>query len=303
MHLICLHNVIKGPCDAFDEKCSRISEGEFERFLDAVTRGFDLVSYSTYVTRLAEGRAADNTVALSFDDGFQGVHDHALPILSERGLDAVAFLNPPFLGNPPGQLFHFLELEIAFRLTRATGLDMAGQTFAFTDETARVKAMKKVKKHLKTRPEAERARGHAMVIEALGVARAAMFDFLKDDPRFEIMGDAEVTALHDAGWTIGSHGTSHRTLAMLSEDEVAEEIGAAARAFADRFGWANLPFAYPYGDAIHVGDAAPRLVAEAGHPMAFTTQSGASDLARDPFRLPRIDYKRFLRDYGLLEAA
>ena len=134
MHLICLHNVVPGPVDAFDRKCSRISVAEFEQFLDDVSARFNLVSYSTYATHLRQGRNAQDLVALSFDDGFRGVHDHALPVLKARGLDAIAFLNPPYLGNPAGRIFHFLELEIAFRLTNAPRLSFDDEDFDLTSD-------------------------------------------------------------------------------------------------------------------------------------------------------------------------
>lgn len=73
----------------------------------------------------------------------------------------------------------------------------------------------------------------------------------------------------------------------------------AAKAFEDRFGWTDLPFAYPYGDVIHVGTEAPKVCADAGHPMAFTTVPGPSDMTVAPHLLPRVDYKRFLRDAAL----
>lgn len=299
MQLICLHTVTPGPVDAFDAKCSRISRAEFEAFLEAVAARFELMSYSDYTAALAAGRADAEAVALSFDDGFVGVYEEALPVLAARGLDAVAFINPPFLGNPPGRIFHFLELEIAFRLTDAEALDFDGDTLALSDETARIAAMKRVKKRLKTWPEDRRSAAHGAVLSALGVPEEAILAYAADAGRMQVMSEAMLRALAGAGWTIGSHGQHHLTLSMQPPDALRHEIEDAAAAFAARFGWHAMPFAYPYGDRVHVGDAAPAAVAAAGHPMAFTTVPGASDLAQAPHLLPRIDYKRFLRDHAI----
>ena len=305
MHLICLHNVIRGRLDAFDEKCSRISTDEFERFLCEVAERFELVSYRDYETRLRAGDHRDNCVALSFDDGFLGVFEHAIPILAKRGLTAIAFINPPYLGNPEGALFHFLELEIAFRLSEATTLSVSfhDEPLNLSSEKARVKAMKTVKKLLKTRPEADRALGHAEVLAALGSSREEILAYAGSDPKFRIVDDAQLRALCDAGWTIGSHAMTHRTLSMLPAEELTDEIDGAWRAFENRFGWTELPFAYPYGDTIHVGVEAPKICAERGHPLAYTTVPGPSDFAGAPHVLPRVDYKRFLREEGLLISA
>ena len=301
LHLICLHNVIADPIDAFDEKCSRISVDEFDHFLDAVAARFDLIPYSRYEALLRQGETSPDAVALSFDDGFLGVFDHARPALDARDLDAIAFINPPYLGNPPDTLFHFLELEIAFRLTDISQLSVSfhEDPFNLGREKTRIKAMKTVKKLLKTRPEADRARGHAEVLAALGVPRADILSHARNDTKFHIMTDAQVRDLHQAGWAIGSHAMSHRTLSMLSQADRVAEISEAAQAFKSRFGWAEMPFAYPYGDVIHVGPEAPKVCAEVGHPMAYTTVPGPSDMAAAPHLLPRVDYKRFLREEAL----
>ncbi len=305
MHLICLHNVVAGPVDAFDKKCSRISVAEFERFLNAVSKRFELVSYSEYENRLRGGVGADDCVALSFDDGFLGVHTYALPVLKAQGLDAIAFINPPFLGNPQDRIFHFLELEIAFRLTDVPELRLSfvAEPLNLTQMKPRIAAMKLVKKLLKTREDAERVMGHAEVLQCLGIDRSEILDCAASDPKFRIMEASHLNDLRASGWAIGSHAMSHRTLSMISAEDLASEIGEARAFFETAFGWRDMPFAYPYGDVVHVGPDAPRVVAREGHPIAFTTIPGPSNFAQTPHLLPRIDYKRFLRDYEAPVAA
>ncbi len=299
MPLICLHNVVSGPSDAFDAQCSRITQVEFEGFLDAVSTRFDLVSYGDYEARLRAGGTGQDCVALSFDDGFLGVHDHALPTLAARGLTAIAFINPPFLGNPDDTLFHFLDLEIAFRLTDLSELSVSFHEAPFDlgSEGARVKSMRRVKKLLKTRPEAQRVAGHGEVLGSLGVARGEILDYARRHQKFQIMDETQIRALYGAGWAIGSHAMTHRTLSMLDPEELAGEIEGAWEFFETRFGWTDLPFAYPYGDVIHVGAEAPQVCAARGHPLAYTTVPGPSDLAAAPHLLPRIDYKRFVAEF------
>jgi peptidoglycan/xylan/chitin deacetylase (PgdA/CDA1 family) len=256
------------------------------------------VSYADYEARLRTGETGEDCVSLSFDDGFLGVHDHALPILAARDLTAVAFINPPFVGNPDGALFHFLELEIAFRLTDLPALTVSfhDTPFDLGSDSGRVKAMRRVKKLLKTRPEAQRVAGHREVLAVLGVSQREILNYARQHSKFRIMDEAQLRALHSAGWTIGSHAMTHRTLSMLDPDDLASEIDGAQRYFEIRFGWRDLPFAYPYGDVIHVEAEAPHAVAARGHPVAYTTVPGPSDFERAPHLLPRIDDKRFMAD-------
>lgn len=301
MHLICLHNVIADQTDAYDEKCSRISIDEFEQFLDEVSRRFTLVSYSVYSEMLEGGHDDPDCVSLSFDDGFLGVYAHAFPALEARNIDAVAFINPPFVGNPPNHLFHFLEIEIAFRLSPRSELKLtiSDECFDLRTDRSRIKAMKAVKKLLKTSPEAIRSTVHEELLEKLDVSREVVHRYAHTDPKFQIMGRSNLRALRSANWIIGSHAMSHRTLSMLSRSEAEAEIREARDYFQSEFGWYELPFAYPYGDRVHVGTCPPAICAEAGHPIAYTTVPGPSDFTREPHLMPRIDYKRFVRDFDL----
>ncbi len=304
MHLICLHNVIDGAPDPFDKRCSRISAAEFEWFAETVSERFELVSFEVYRAHLEENTGHESVVALSFDDGFRGVRSFAAPVLGARGLAAIAFLNPPYLGNPEGQIFHFLELEIAFRLTEHARVSLSfwEPVLDLGDETARVASMRRVKKLLKTASEGNRRDWHREVLDKLGVERRDIFAFAQNDPRFAIMTEQEVRDLEASGWAIGSHGMHHTTLSMLPAEMVRQEIAEARDDLRTRFGWDGLPFAYPYGDIVHIGPEAPKACEDAGHPMAFTTIPGESDVKRAPFHLPRIGYDRFVREFGLTGA-
>ena len=143
------------------------------------------------------------------------------------------------------------------------------------------------------------ASGHEEILTRLGVDRKEIREFAQRDPKFSIMSRAHLTDLRKNGWSIGSHAMTHRTLSMLEPKALAAEIGDASAYFETNFGRTDLPFAYPYGDVVHVGSEAPLAVANAGHPIAFTTVPGPSDFANAPHLLPRIDYKRFLRDYAI----
>lgn len=283
MRLICLHNVVSGPVDAFDRKCSRVSAAEFEAFLELASARTRLVSYSAFETALDEGRLETDMVALSFDDGFLGVHRHAFPALAARGLDAAVFVNPPLVAA--GGLFHFLELEIAFRLAASAA-----------PEKERVKAMKAAKKRLKALPEAERAAGHDALLVELGVARDAIARYAAGFEKYDVMGRAELLELRAAGWRVGSHTLTHRTLGMLDEADVRAEVLGSKRGLEALLDGRDETFAYPYGEAVHVGTVAPRVCREAGYRRAYTTTPAPIGPDADPFLLPRLDYKEFVKE-------
>lgn len=298
MIVVCLHNVVAGPADAFDRKCSRVGVEELESFLERTASRRRLIPFSEATRLLDAGRDDERAVALSFDDGFLGVARHAQPLLARRGLDAAAFLNPPFVRDPGGPLFHFLEIELAFRVTRAPSLelDAPGGRLPLGSEKERVAAMKAVKRRLKTSPERARADAHARLLEALGVTPAGLRAAARGDERYATMGRDEALALRAAGWTLGSHGLTHRTLGMLPAGEAADEIAGSKAALESLLGGEAADFAYPYGEPVHVGEAAPELCRQARYRRAFTTTPGAIRPGDDPYRLKRVDYKEFVAE-------
>lgn len=299
MLLVCLHNVIGGEADEFDRKCSRIPAAEFEGFLDKTSKSYDLVSFSQFMRRLDEGRCDPRTAALTFDDGFRGVFRYAFPILQGRGLDAGAFVNPPLLASPPDGFFHFLEIEIAFRLTQKSSATWDGleSPMDLTTAKARVKSMKQAKRRLKTMPEPDRRARHRALLEGLDVPPERIAAYAGQDEKYKTMSREEALELREAGWLIGSHTLTHRSVGWLSPTEAEEEIDGSKRMLDAILGHADPIFAYPYGEEVHFGEAAPGLCRKAGYRYAFTTIPGDIASGDDPHRLKRVDYKEFVRGY------
>lgn len=67
--------------------------GRFRAHLAYIARaGYALISLDdAYAGLFGEARLPRRAVVLTFDDGYQDFHDHALPILSEHGFPAVVF--------------------------------------------------------------------------------------------------------------------------------------------------------------------------------------------------------------------
>jgi peptidoglycan/xylan/chitin deacetylase (PgdA/CDA1 family) len=87
------------------------------------------------------------------------------------------------------------------------------------------------------------------------------------------------------GIEVGAHTVSHRKLTELTDEELREEVGAAAAILAG----VGLPrpraFSYPYG---HWDGRVARAVADAGYEVAFTVDRGTVAAGADPFTLPRM---------------
>lgn len=101
----------------------------------------------------------------------------------------------------------------------------------------------------------------------------------------ELMGEAQLRELVAAGWEVGGHGHTHRSLPGLTPAEVLEEVVTSNAVLEQACGLAPRTFAYPYGNH----DPATRALV-ASHYDACLTIGASRATAADPLdRLPRVE--------------
>lgn len=108
-----------------------------------------------------------------------------------------------------------------------------------------------------------------------------------------------LSALAQAGWEIGSHGTEHAPLGRVG-DEVARREIADSRATLEQLLQVDVSsFALPYGD--EPGSAARVLLRET-YAAACTTRLGYAHAGTDPWAIARVD-AHYVRRPELLRRA
>src|SRR5256886_9177903 len=91
--LLCYHNVLP-PRNATAAGDAGVHM-PFERFAEQVhwlARRYAVVALREFVERLRAGRSLRGVAALTFDDGYDGVFQHAWPHLSKLGVPATVFV-------------------------------------------------------------------------------------------------------------------------------------------------------------------------------------------------------------------
>ncbi len=106
-----------------------------------------------------------------------------------------------------------------------------------------------------------------------------------------------VEEMAEGGFTIGSHGLTHRHLTELGPEELRQELSDSRVRIRERLGSCDT-LAYPFGDWNATVETA---AAECGYRFAFTLPTGTGQHGTTPLSIPRInvDY----RDRGLRFAA
>jgi peptidoglycan/xylan/chitin deacetylase (PgdA/CDA1 family) len=216
----------------------------FRAQLQALGEIVDLVALHDILTQDTSPSASGvrrPAVAITFDDDLQSHVEHALPVLREFGVPAAFFLSGRALHGLGPYWFEQLEMIlIAYGERRtATLLGRPG-----TDVARLVLACQRD-------PELRgRVREHA-----------------SDLPTPVVPGPEAISALADAGMTIGFHTVDHSVLPILDDPALEEAVSRGRQELAAIAGAKLRYFAYPHGKTDERSAAAVR---RAGFEAAFT---------------------------------
>ena len=190
-------------------------------------------------------------VLITFDDGYRGVLDHALPVLERYNVPAVVFV--------------------------CAGPVLSGTCFWF-DVLCRSPA--KAPSWKRSVPRTRN--GRALVA---GIETAAPVSERHRPLTLEELRRLAASPLIE----IGGHTMSHPTLALTPIDEQHREIVECRRALQDALNKPIESFAYPYGSVKQDYSAdTVAVVKQAAFSLAFTTAEAFGTLDGDPFQIPRF---------------
>ena len=97
--VLCYHGVIAAGDVAPGDGALHLPLPDFERQLDFLASHFAVIPLEEVERRLRAGRSLRGTAAITFDDGYRGVLQHALPALRARALPAAMFVTSVGAGS------------------------------------------------------------------------------------------------------------------------------------------------------------------------------------------------------------
>jgi peptidoglycan/xylan/chitin deacetylase (PgdA/CDA1 family) len=246
----------------------RLTVEEFETDLDYLQRTFGFIGYDELERRRRSPDAVrDNSVVLTFDDGFAECASIVAPLLLKRGITCIFFVITDLIDN--ASMFREsaaslcidsilkMPVEQVEAMVRDLGIDArlsppprrapAGPTrlpLAMADLGGRAEARLQPLLHWLLTIEPADTSLLARLSARLGVDAEA---YLREVRPY--ISASEIRKLHCDGFTIGAHSRSHRLLHKLSREEAEREIVESCRIVRDLTGQRTVPFAFPYSGA------------------------------------------------------
>lgn len=222
----------------------------FADHLRKLHRSRGVISLAEMVAGLAARLDMSNTVALTFDDGFENNVLAAAPILNDFKMSAAFFLATGFIGTEC--CIWFDKLEIALDRTQATSIELPGNagTMPLRSLEAKRRALSKIKSILKAKQTCSLSEDAEKLMAQLGVSDVAP----EGDYRF--MSWNQARHLVSAGFEVGAHTVTHPILSKIPYEEAAAEILASRDKVRIETGQCCGTFCFPNGK---VSDFSPAL--------------------------------------------
>lgn len=243
-------------------------------FIEAVvgllrSRGYDLVSMDEAGRRIRAAECGTRFAAMTFDDGYRDVMEHAVPILQEEGIPYALYIAPGLTSGTARLWWEDIEALVAGCDTLVLEPVLHRRPLRCATLAEKETAFRELIRVLTTKvPE-----------EQIGETVKAWFDangfaFAADDCNRMMNWDEIKTLAADPLCTIGAHTIDHPALARLPADHAREEMRSSAELLDEFLGKRPTHFAYPYGYREAAGPREFDLARDCGFETAVTTRPG-----------------------------
>jgi len=246
----------------------------FDQHLRFLKRRYHLVPLGQLMDQFARREYVNKAIAITFDDGYRNNATYAAPVLSRHKAPATVFLATAYVGTEGWIPLN--ELYAAWAVGKVSESELRQWRDCI---------------RLNPRDQA------AGAIQEIG-RRAGAIDRKVARVSFDMLGWMEVRELAYHGVEFGSHTHTHCSLALEDEERQRKELSQSRELIEEHLGRRVRIFSYPYGRPPYIDAASPAMVRACGYDCAVSAEYGLATRNSDPFRLPRVGYKKKIYQFA-----
>lgn len=206
----------------------------FKQDLDFLLKYFEPIDLSTFLEQKGKlNKRVRPSFLLTFDDGLREFHDVIAPILIEKGVPAICFLNTAFLDNRD-LFFRFKASLLIDRYQKSTEIRsiLGGSFNSLTD----------LSNNLLTIGYDDRAELD-IIAERIGLS---FNDHLKEQQPY--LTSKQVRSLVKKGFHFGAHSIDHPEYGKISTEEQLKQTANSVTETVEAFDLRHRVFAFPFTD-------------------------------------------------------
>lgn len=270
----------------------KLTKIEFEAHLDAIKNCCRVISVEEAVKEIRHGEGLkENTIAITFDDGYASAYNIAFPILKKYGVTATVYLPTDWIN---GKLSLWWE-------------DLSDMILGFETNDKKIPELEKIGKELKIEPMRYVSNNQISKKRLLQILSHELMKTSDDhknkiinDLRYALFGDTaykhtkvssitwdQISEMANAGIMFGAHTCSHINLSYADIELARKEISRSKREIENHLGREIKGFAYPYGYDVAGYARFARLLEDLGFDYACTSWWGNNSNNSNLFQLFR----------------
>jgi peptidoglycan/xylan/chitin deacetylase (PgdA/CDA1 family) len=249
------------------------SIANFKSDLDFLCRRYRPLQIAelSQLPKLRQIKASTPAFILSFDDGLREVYDIVAPILRDKGVPAIFFLNSATIDNRRLMWRHKISLLI----------DRSKQQPGCVPPQIKLRSGESVDTKLK----ALRFSDASIIDEVASFFQVDFDDYLRRTAPY--LTTSQILELSSAGFEFGAHSDNHPYLHEMAVEDQKKEIAASVE-FIRRLGLKCRCFAFPFHDN-GVPISVFNYMTDLGLILSFGTSEARVDLIRFSFQRFSID--------------
>lgn len=279
--ILMYHGVVRHPLPVPD--WCFVEEDQFAEEMHYLARRTRVLPLNTALQQMRDGTLDEPTVAITFDDGFQSVHDIAFTVLKELSLPSTVFLVTGFIDT--SRTIWFCELIKMLSITDAQGMTWRGEQFDLRGRAAKAASSARLQSLLKNLHPDALQKELTRIQRILEVADETMEAV---HAPFQMLDRKSIATLGESGLVeFGAHTESHTILTRVDHGRAAMEIENSVRSVSELAGAPCHLFAYPNGRREDYDRATIAALSRTGISSAVTTVLGPNTRGTPELELRR----------------
>ena len=270
LKILCYHRISD---ENFDPLFMNIKVMVFEEMIRHLKKEYNIISFEKSVDLLkSKDDIPENTVVITFDDGYRDNYINAFPILKKYQVPATIFITAGVINS--GKMLWYDVIVDAFEKTNKTYVDLHYLnlgTYSLISKSDKLRATKEVAVSGKYLKRNEKEAFIKNILKELGV-----------HPENNINSQSMLTwddikIMKDNGISFASHGMSHTILTTLSPEEAEFEITESKKMIEEKTGIAVHFFSYPNGGRKDFNEAIVQTLKKNNYTAACGLTRGGND--------------------------
>jgi peptidoglycan/xylan/chitin deacetylase (PgdA/CDA1 family) len=217
------------------------NQQEFIRDLDFFLKYFHPIDYQSLLDHLKNGKELrENSILLSFDDGLRQFHDIIAPILLQKGIPAICFLNSDFIDNRD-LFFRYKASILIEKILKGQNKNLNNNELKKWLITKNVSGEGNVKDILKI------GYGNQNILNEL--ASLISFNFNEYLNLYKpYLTSTQIVDLKEKGFHFGSHSEDHPLFSELAIPDQIKQVQTSLDLICNKFKLDYKLFSFPFTD-------------------------------------------------------